>query len=157
MAAICSWRYKYSATVRSLWLPGSCQRLLARLPHQSPSFLLPTDNTAIVAGLIFLRWGLNGLFCAQSASQTLTWRLFLYSEPWRWAYCNCHLATEKQNHNGRNLCHISSFEILQVSLFPHTLSTPSKLFLHKLCNSAIPKHATAHCDIWKSSAADLNI
>lgn len=54
-----SW-YKYSATVQPLWLPGSCQRLLARLSHQSSSFLLP----------IFRR--VNGPHCAQSAVLPLT-------------------------------------------------------------------------------------
>lgn len=71
-ALICLLRYKYSATVRSLWLPRSCQRLLVRLSHQrSSSFLLPTDNTAIVAGLISLWWGLNGLYCVPLAIHSL--------------------------------------------------------------------------------------
>lgn len=54
-ALICSSWYKYSATVQPLWLPGSCQRLLARLSHQSSSFFLPIFRCV------------NGPHCAQSA------------------------------------------------------------------------------------------
>lgn len=67
-ALICLLQYEYSATVRPLWFPGSCQTLLASLSHQRSSSLhLPIDNIAIVAGLIFLWQGFNGLYCTPSA------------------------------------------------------------------------------------------
>lgn len=103
---ICALQYKYSATVQSLWLwlPGSCHWLLVRLSHQRrSSFVLPADNTVILAGLIFQWQGFSGYYCAPPAIHSLVGVTFSTDKPRRWICCT----VTKENHKGSNSGYIS--------------------------------------------------